>query len=301
MPTVRSNGITLAYESFGSTQDEAVLLVAGLGTQMLRWSDAFCSGLAAKGFRVIRFDNRDAGRSTHLSGMPVPDFAALAAAAATGTAPDVPYTLADMAADTIGLMDALEIDKAHIVGRSMGGMIAQVVAATSPARARSLTAIMSSTGAPGLPQAEPEVMAMMMRPGPSPATDRDGYVAHALAFARRIAGPGYPFDAEAQREIILAELAHGLDPAGTGCQVAAIAATGSLRPLLGAIEVPTLVIHGADDPLVPMAGGEDIAAHVAGARFLKIDGMGHDLPAPLNAQVIDAIAGNARRAGAAAR
>lgn len=301
MPAVQSNGISVAYESFGSAQDEAVLLVAGLGTQMLRWTDAFCAGLAAKGFRVVRFDNRDAGRSTHLSGTPVPDFAALAAAAATGTAPQVPYTLADMAADTIGLMDALEIDKAHIVGRSMGGMIAQLVAATCPTRVLSLTAIMSSSGAPGLPQAEPEVMAMMMRPGPSPTTDRDGYVAHALAFARRIAGPGYPFDAEAQREIILAELAHGLDPAGTGRQVAAIAATGSLRPLIGAIEVPTLVIHGANDPLVPMAGGEEIAAHVAGARFLKVDGMGHDLPAPLNAQVIDAIVGNARRAGAAAR
>lgn len=299
MPTVRSNRITLAYESFGSEQDEAVLLVAGLGTQMLRWSDAFCSSIAAKGFHVIRFDNRDAGRSTHLSGTPVPDFVALAAAAVTGTTPDVPYTLADMAADTIGLMDALEIDKAHIVGRSMGGMIAQLIAATYPARVLSLTAIMSSTGAPGLPQAEPEVMAMMMRPGPSPTTDLEGYVAHALAFARRIAGPGYPFDADAQREVILGELAHGLDPAGTGRQVAAIAATGSLRPLLGAIRAPALVIHGSDDPLVPIAAGEDIAKHVAGARFLKIEGMGHDLPAPLYAQVIEAIADNARRPGAA--
>ncbi|SMH37844.1 alpha/beta fold hydrolase [Mesorhizobium australicum] len=299
MPSVQSNGITLAYESFGSPQDEAVLLVAGLGAQMLRWTDAFCAELAAKGFRVIRFDNRDAGRSTHLSGASAPDFAALAAAVAAGTAPDVPYTLADMAADTIGLMDALEIDKAHIVGRSMGGMIAQLVAATSPARVLSLTAIMSSSGAPGLPQAEPEVMAMMMRPGPSPTTDREGYVAHALAFARRIAGPGYPFDADAQREIVLGELAHGLDPAGTGRQVAAIAATGSLRPLFGAILAPTLVIHGADDPLVPIAAGEDIATHVAGARFLKIDGMGHDLPAPLNAQVIEAIVDNAGRVAGA--
>lgn len=301
MPSVQSNGITLTYESFGSRQDEAVLLVAGLGTQMLRWTDAFCAGLAAKGFRVIRFDNRDAGRSTHLSGASAPDFAALTAAVAAGTAPDVPYTLADMAADTIGLMDALEIDKAHIVGRSMGGMIAQLVAATSPARVLSLTAIMSSSGAPGLPQAEPEVMAMMMRPGPSPTTDREGYVAHALAFARRIAGPGYPFDADAQREIVLGELAHGLDPAGTGRQVAAIAATGSLRPLLGTIRAPTLVIHGVDDPLVPIAAGEDIAKHIAGARFLKIDGMGHDLPAPLNAQVIEAIADNAGRVDAAGR
>ncbi|MCR5858222.1 alpha/beta fold hydrolase [Mesorhizobium sp. J428] len=298
MPTVRSNGITLAYESFGSEQDETVLLVAGLGTQMLRWSDAFCSSIAANGFHVIRFDNRDAGRSTHLSGTPVPDFAALAAAAATGTTPDVPYTLADMAADTIGLMDALEIDKAHIVGRSMGGMIAQLIAATYPARVLSLTAIMSSTGAPGLPQAEPEVMAMMMRPGPSPATDLEGYVAHAIAFARRIAGPGYPFDADAQREVILGELAHGLDPAGTSRQVAAIAATGSLRPLLGAIRAPALVIHGSDDPLVPIMAGEDIAKHIAGARFLKIEGMGHDLPAPRYAQVVEAIADNARRAGA---
>lgn len=295
MPSVDSNGIAVAYDSFGLAEHEPVLLVAGLGTQMLRWTDRFCTELAAEGFRVIRFDNRDAGLSTHLTDTPAPDFATLLAAAARGDTPDVPYTLADMADDAIGLMDALGIGKAHVVGRSMGGMIAQVLAALHPDRVVSLTAIMSSTGAPGLPQADPEVMAMMMRPAPSATIDRDGHFAHAIAFARRIAGPGFPFDAEAQREIVLAEIDRGLDPAGVARQIGAIAATGSLRPLLGAIAVPTLVIHGTDDPLVPIAAGEDIAAHIAGARMMRIEGMGHDLPAPLFAQVIRAIAETARR------
>ncbi|SFI84105.1 Pimeloyl-ACP methyl ester carboxylesterase [Bosea sp. OK403] len=299
MPYVEANRVTIAYESFGPVDGEVILLIAGLGTQMLRWSSEFCDRLMAQGFRVIRFDNRDAGLSTHLRDHPAPDFAALSAAAASGRPFAVPYTLEDMASDTLGLLDALGIEQAHLVGRSMGGMIAQIVASAYPHRTLSLAAIMSATGNPELPKAAPEVMAMLMRPAPAPSEDLEGYLGHNLAFARRIAGPGYPFDEMAQRALIMSELARSYDPAGTGRQIAAIAATGDLRPRLSQITAPTLAVHGADDSLVPTAAGADIAASISGARLMIIDGMGHDLPAPLYNRVVRAIAENARSAGQA--
>jgi pimeloyl-ACP methyl ester carboxylesterase len=294
MPEIKTDRITIAYDSFGTASDEPLLLIAGLGTQMLRWTPDFCSALAARGFRVIRFDNRDAGLSTNFADCPMPDFAALAA----GKAVEVPYTLDDMASDALALLDALEIDRAHIVGRSMGGMIAQVIASSHPDRALSLTAIMSSTGNRALPQAAPDVMAMMMGPSPVPSENLDGYLIHALAFARRIAGPGYPFDADAQRAIVLAELERSHGSGGLMRQIAAIAVTGDVRPRLASITAPTLVIHGADDPLIPPAAGADIAASIADARLMMIEGMGHDLPVPLYGTVIDAIVENAQRSGA---
>ncbi len=296
MPYVETNHVTIAYESFGPVDGEVILLIAGLGTQMLRWSPAFCDRLTVQGLRVIRFDNRDAGLSTHLRDHPAPDLAALSAAAASGGPFAVPYTLVDMAGDTLGLLDALGIEQAHLVGRSMGGMIAQIVASTSPHRTLSLTAIMSATGNPELPKAAPEVMALLMRPAPAPSEGLEGYLAHSLAFARRIAGPDYPIDETAQRALIMSELERSHDPAGTSRQIAAIAATGDLRPRLSHITAPTLVVHGADDPLVPQAAGEDIAASISGARLMIIDGMGHDLPAPLYDRVVRAIAENARSA-----
>jgi len=293
MPYVERNRVTIAYESFGPIDGEVILLIAGLGTQMLRWSPEFCAGLTVQGFRVIRFDNRDAGLSTHLRDQPAPDFAALSAAAASGRPFAVPYTLDDMAGDTVGLLDALGIEQAHLVGRSMGGMIAQIVASTYPHRTLSLAAIMSSTGNPELPKAAPEVMAMLMRPAPAPSVDLEGYLAHSLAFARRIAGPGYPFGETAHRALIISELERSYDPASTSRQIAAIAATGDLRPRLSQITAPTLVVHGADDPLVPKAAGEDIATSIAGARLMIIDGMGHNLPASLYNRVARAIVENA--------
>ena len=263
---------------------------------MLRWTAPFCEAVAARGFRVIRFDNRDAGLSTHLSDEPAPSLAALSAAVAGGQAFATPYTLEDMAGDAIGLLDALGIERAHVVGRSMGGMIAQVIASSHARRTLSLTAIMSSTGNPRIPKAAPEVTAMSMRPAPSPSADLEGYLAHGLALARRIAGPGYPFDEKGHRAVVLRELERSYDPAGAVRQIAAIAATGDLRPRLADVTVPTLVAHGADDPLVPPAAGRDIAASIADARLLIIDGMGHDLPAPLHATMVRAIDENARRA-----
>lgn len=256
---------------------------------MIRWTDKFCAGLAARGYRVIRFENRDAGCSTHFSTSPAPDFNALAAALMAGRRPDVPYTLHDMAADAIGLLDALGVEKAHIVGRSMGGMIAQILAAEHARRVLSLTSIMSSTGNSALPQAAPDVMAMMMRPAPDPATDLEGFLEVRLTFARRIAGTGFSFDEVGQRALLLKEVRRSYDPGGVARQIAAMAVAGDPRARLATIAVPTLVIHGTDDPLILPACGHDTAISISGAVYLPIDGMGHDLPLELDERIIGAI------------
>ncbi|MBQ1542702.1 MAG: alpha/beta hydrolase [Caulobacteraceae bacterium] len=296
MNILTAHGVDLAYDSFGEDGDETILLIAGLGTQMIRWTTPFCRALSTRGYRVVRFDNRDAGRSTHFADRPTPDFAALAATLMAGGRPDVPYRLEDMAADAVGLLDALSIDRAHLVGRSMGGMIAQVVASARPERTLSLTSIMSSTGDPALPPAAPEVMAMMTRPAPDPFEDEAGFLEHSLAFARRIAGSGFPFDPEAHRALVLEELRRGYDRGGFGRQLAAIAVAGDRRAKLAAVAAPTLVIHGADDPLILPACGEDTAASIPGAEFMLVPGMGHDLPPALYSAVIDAVDRTARRA-----
>lgn len=289
MTIAKANGIDLAWDQFGRAGDPAILLIAGLGVQRIRWAVSFCEDLAARGYRVIRFDNRDAGCSTHFRHCTPPDFGALAAALMAGRRPEVPYTLAHMAADAIGLLEALAIDRAHVVGLSMGGMIAQIMASEHPERVLSLTSIMSGTGNPALPQAEPDVMALMMRPAPDPVSDEAGFLAHSLAFTRRIAGPGHPVDAAAHRALVLEEVRRAYDPGGAARQIAAMAVAGDRRARLATIGVPTLVIHGADDPLIPPAGGADTAAAIPGAEFLLVDGMGHHLPATLHRSVADAI------------
>jgi pimeloyl-ACP methyl ester carboxylesterase len=295
MTVVEANGIDLAYDSFGDGADEAILLISGLGTQMIRWTVPFWEVLAARGYRVIRFDNRDTGRSTHLHQCPPPDFGALAAALMAGQRPEVSYTLHDMAADAIGLLDALAISRAHAVGRSMGGMIAQIMASEHPGRVLSLTSIMSSTGNPMLPQAAPDVMAMMTCPAPDPVSDEAGFLAHRLAFARRIAGSGHAFDEEAHLLLILEETRRAYDPGGSGRQIAAMAATGDRRPRLATITAPTLVIHGTDDPLILPACGQDTAASIPNADLMLIERMGHDLSPALDRTIIEAIDRTARR------
>jgi pimeloyl-ACP methyl ester carboxylesterase len=293
---VTVNGLTLAYDAFGSEAGEAILLISGLGTQMTRWAEDFCRLLAARGYYVIRFDNRDVGLSTHLTDLGTPDFAALATVVQAGRAPDVPYTLHDMAADALGLLDALHVERAHVVGRSMGGMIAQLVAAAAADRTASLTTIMSSTGSPELPAADPDVMAMLTAPSPDPKGDEAGFLAHGLAFARRIGSPAYPMDPNAMRSQLLDDARRAHDPAGVARQIGAIAATGDLRPLVSRIRVPALAIHGSDDPLIPSAGSEDIVRCIPGSELLLIEGMGHDLPPGLHRTVADAIVRTARRA-----
>lgn len=295
MQHLTANGITLGYDIFGAAHTDAILLISGLGTQMTRWSDTFCTGLATQGFKVIRFDNRDAGGSTHFTHSPSPDFAALAEAVAAHQTPNVPYTLHDMAADAIGLLDALGIERAHVVGRSMGGMIAQLMACHYSQRVLSLTSIMSSTGNPTLPSAAPDVMALLTTPSPTLAEDTAGFLNHRLEFAKRIASPAYPFDDVAQRTMILEETNRAYDPTAFGRQLAAIVATGDLRPALEQVNTPTLVIHGTDDPLIPLACGMDTAASISNAEFMPIVGMGHDLPPQLYAVIIDAIVRTARQ------
>ncbi len=295
MEMLKANGVDLAYDGFGDEKGETILLIAGLGTQMIRWTVPFCRELAARGYRVIRFDNRDAGCSTHFTGFPAPDFGVLAATLRAGRRLRTPYALDDMAADAIGLLDALRIDRAHLAGRSMGGMIAQIAASHYPERVASLTSIMSGTGNPALPQAAADVIAMMAGPKPDPISDESGFMAHSLAFARRIAGPGHPFDEQGHRALLQEELRRAYDPGAFARQFAAIAVTGDLRPRLAAIKSPTLVIHGASDPLIHPACGEDTASSIPGAEFMLVDGMGHDLPPALDKTIAGAIDRTARR------
>lgn len=281
--------INLAFDSFGDEKNEALLLISGAGTQRIRWSDTFCERLASRGFRVIRFDNRDAGESTHLAHCAAPTIADLRAAFMAGKEPDVPYSLLDMANDAVALLDVLSIERAHIVGRSMGGAIAQMIASEHPRRVLSLTSIMSSSGNPTLPQAPPDVMVMMASPAPDPALNMEGFLEQGVAFARRIAGAGYLFDEAAYRALLQQEVKRGFDPGGTRRHIAALATAGDRRLRLQTIKVPTLVVHGKDDPLILPACGEDTAASIPGARLLLIEGMGHEIPPTFYDVLIEAI------------
>jgi pimeloyl-ACP methyl ester carboxylesterase len=295
VPNVQANGMSLAFDAFGPEDAEPIVLISGLGVQMIRWTGPFCALLAAQGYRVIRFDNRDVGLSTHLHHAPAIEMAALAQSLGRGERPALAYTLRDMADDAVGLMDALGIARAHVVGRSMGGMIAQMVAAEYPQRTLSMTSIMSSTGNPALPPPSPEAMSALVRHAPNPAQDEAGYLSHCVAVARVIASPGYEFDEGAYRAQVLAELRRGYNPAGFGRQIAAMVTAGDRRTRLNTIVAPTLVVHGADDPLIPVAGGQDTAANIAGSTLMVIAGMGHDLPTELYETVALAIVANARR------
>ncbi|WP_245268157.1 alpha/beta fold hydrolase [Methylorubrum extorquens] len=289
-----ANGITLAYDSFGDEAAETILLIAGLGTQMIRWADPFCRELEACGYRVVRFDNRDTGRSTHFTEHGAMDFAALASALTEGLRPELAYTLDDMASDALGLLDALSIRRAHIVGRSMGGMIAQIMASEHPSRVLSLTSIMSATGHPRMPSAKPDAMTLMMRPAPDPVLDKAGFLDHGVAFARCIAGTAHPFDEEACRALLWEEVRRGRAPGGFGRQLASMVVAGDRRSRLATIKAQTLVVHGTDDPLFPPACGEDTAASIPGAEMMLIAGMGHDLPPSLYRVIADGIERTAR-------
>jgi pimeloyl-ACP methyl ester carboxylesterase len=280
MPRVRANGIEIEYESFGRESDPVVLLIMGLGGQLTLWPESFCKGLAARGFRVIRYDNRDIGKSTHFVEAGVPDIPALMSRAMTGQTVETPYALIDMANDAAGLLDALGVERAHIVGASMGGMIAQLVAAHHPTRTRSLTSIMSSTGRRDLPPGKPEAMAALMTP---PAGEsREDRIAASMRTWRIIGSPGYAatdaeLRADAERDIDRAPY----EPTGTPRQLAAIMAAPPRNDVLKTVTAPSLVIHGADDPLVPVEAGRDTAAAIPGATLIVVPGMGHDFTARL--------------------
>ncbi|WP_293904208.1 alpha/beta hydrolase [Phenylobacterium sp.] len=287
MPRVRANGIEIEYDVTGPADGEPLLLIMGLGAQMTRWPQAFVDRLAARGMRVIRFDNRDIGLSTKLETAGVPDFPAMFKALSEGRAPNVPYLLDDMAADAAALLDVLGIARAHIVGASLGGMVAQLVAAHYPQHTLSLTSIMSTTGNRALPPASPEAMAVLNDRGPDPLTDFEGYLDHAVKGAFVTGSPGYPTEAGEIRQRIRADFERSYSPLGFMRQYAAAAASPDRRPKLAYVTAPTVVIHGAADPLVPLTGGQDTAASIPGAELRVIEGMGHDFPAALYDTVVE--------------
>lgn len=295
MASIAANGITIEYESFGDTKAPAVLLIMGLGAQLTLWPIELCEALVARGFRVIRFDNRDIGLSTKFDSAGVPDMASLMMATFTGRKPAVAYTLDDMATDAVALLDALGIARAHIVGASMGGMIAQLVAVLYPERTLSLTSIMSRTGNPADPPARPDAMAVLTnRPANA---DIETLVNFMVNASRVIGSPAYPVKADRLIARVRADLERSYSPTGFMRQMAAVIESGDRRPRLAAITAPTLVVHGDADPLVPVEGGRDTAASIKDAELLIIPGMGHDLPVELVETFADAIAGVASRAG----
>ena len=289
----RANGIDLCYEIFGDADAEPMLLIMGLGAQMIHWEDDFCRQLAARGFRVIRFDNRDIGKSSHLSGgkrITLAEFLKLRFLKIPVAAP---YKLHDMAEDTVGLMDALGIKSAHVVGLSMGGMIAQEIAISHPQRVRSLTSIMSTTGNPRIPPPTREATAVLMAP---PPTTREEYLARFAQTWKVLRVGNFPEDEALDRSRAERTFERGLNPAGVGRQLRAILASGSRKERLHTVRAPTLVIHGTVDPLVHPAGGKDTAASIPGAKLLMIEGMGHALPILMWPQIIDAIDEHAKAA-----
>lgn len=296
MARIKAGEIHLEYDSHGPETAETILLIMGLGAQMTRWSPAFVEKLAAEGFRVIRFDNRDIGLSEKLEAAGPPDMVAVMMALSQGKTPPTAYTLSEMANDAVALLDALGIDRAHIVGASMGGMIAQLVAADHPARTLSLTSIMSTTGAPELPRATSEAMARLNTPAPDPRADLKAYVAHSIASAKVMGSPAYAVSDANLRDQAIANVERSYYPVGFQRQYAAILASPDRRAKLASVTAPSLVIHGQADPLVPVEGGRDTAARIAGAELLEIPGMGHDLPPALYDIVVKAIASVAARA-----
>jgi pimeloyl-ACP methyl ester carboxylesterase len=287
---VGSGEVELAYEAFGDAADPPVLLIMGLGSQMIFWPDELCELLADAGHHVIRFDNRDAGRSTVLDHHEPPSVRQVAAGEL-----DAPYLLQDMAADAVGLLDALGIDRAHIVGASLGGMIAQRVAIDHPDRVLSLASIMSTTGDPEVGHPTPEAMAVLMTRAP---TDHDGYIRTTLE-ARAVIGSQPP---DRDRALDLAQRAYerGYHPDGTARQFAAVVASPDRTPELRDLSVPTVVIHGALDPLIGVSGGEATAGAIPGAELVVIENMGHDLPLWALERVAAALQQNFQRAEARA-
>lgn len=285
------NGVEIAYETFGDPADETMLLIMGLGVQMLGWDEQLCRELAERGFHVVRFDNRDVGRSTKVEGGPRPDVMA----AIAGDTSSASYTLDDMADDCIGLLDELGVEAAHLVGASQGGMIAQTVAIRHPERVLSLVSIMSTTGGHEVGQPHPEAIPALLT---RPPDDKAGFVDFVVGAWKVIGSPGFEADEQALRARAAASYDRGIFPDGTGRQLLAIIASGDRTEALRKLDVPTTVIHGTDDVLVDVSGGKATAEAIPGARLALIEGMGHDLPAQLWTRFVDLIVENAERARA---
>lgn len=289
MSRTQANGIEIEYQSQGDPKAEVILLIMGLGAQLTRWPKALIDALTDRGFRVISFDNRDVGLSEKLESAGPPDIGAIVEALREGRKPPAAYTLDDMASDAVGLMDALGIARAHVVGASMGGMIAQLVAADHADRVLSLTSIMSTTGNPELPRATPEALAVLNDRGPDPKVDFEGFLAHSVKGSKTVGSPAFPPDEAEQRERAANDFRRSYYPPGFARQYAAVIASPDRRAKLAKVRAPTVVVHGEADPLVPVAGGRDTAQNIPGAELEIIAGMGHDLPAALHGKIVAAI------------
>ncbi|MFP5390541.1 MAG: alpha/beta hydrolase [Gammaproteobacteria bacterium] len=292
MPTLNANGIDLAYEAAGDPKGPALLLIMGLGMQLVDWPDDFVSGLVEQGFYVIRFDNRDSGLSSKFDHLGAPNLKLCYLKSRLGWRLKSPYSLEDMAADAVGVLSAIGVARAHVVGVSMGGMIAQILAARHPHRVHSLTCIMSSSGRPGLPGPTPAARSVILR-RPRHGRGLDAAVTHLVNTLRVLGSPAYPTPERLLRERITRALRRNVCPGGEARQLLATVAAPDRSALLGALEVPTLVVHGAADPLIPPACGEDLARLVPGARYELIEGMGHDLPPQLIERLLGLIEAHA--------
>jgi pimeloyl-ACP methyl ester carboxylesterase len=294
MPTARANGIDIVYETFGKSGNRPLILIMGIGSQMVTWPTAFCEKLAAAGHFVVRFDNRDVGLSTKLDDAGIPNIWEVVAAVQAGGQINVPYLLSDMAADTVGLMDALQIKKAHICGLSMGGMIAQTLAIEHQDRVQSLISMESTTSEPGLPGASPEVREVLLK---LPPQEREAYIRHMVHVHRLFAGASAKYDEATQRELSALSYDRSSYMAGFARQFAAIVASGGRRKALASVRVPTLVIHGADDTLFPREHGQDTADAIKGAKLLLVPGLGHGTAYPgLWDEIVAAIAAHTKAA-----
>ncbi len=288
MTLLAVNGIEIEYDTFGNSGDRALLMVMGLGAQMIFWDDEFCQQLADAGHYLIRFDNRDVGLSTKFEHEPVPDMVQLASDLAEGLTPAVPYTLDDMADDGWALLTALDIEKSHICGASMGGMIVQAMAIRNPARIKSITSIMSTTGNPDLPQSTAEAITALTTPAPA---DRESNIARSVQVLKVIGSPAFPLDEERVKARAARSYDRSFYPQGMARQMAAIVAHGNRKLKLSSLQLPALVIHGTADPLVPVEAGKDTQAALQGSDLLLIDGMGHDLSRGAWHRIVAAITG----------
>jgi pimeloyl-ACP methyl ester carboxylesterase len=275
MPKASANQISIEYETFGNPSSPPILLIIGLGAQLIYWDEVFCRQLAEAGLYVIRFDNRDSGLSTKFDEAGVPDVSDTISKLMNRQKVTPPYTIEDMAADAVGLLDALKIKKAHICGMSMGGMIAQALAIKYPDRVLSLTSIYSTTGNPRLPQAKLEIMGLLLTPPPQ---DREPFIQFNLQLFRALTGPKFGFDEEWVRQLMGRAYDRSFCPHGEARQLVAILTQPNRQPALKGVKVPTLIIHGDADPLVSVEGGRDAAEAVPGAQLKIMEGMGHDLP-----------------------
>jgi pimeloyl-ACP methyl ester carboxylesterase len=289
-----ANGIQIAYETFGDPADPPLLLVMGLASQMILWDEQLCGMFVERGFHVIRFDNRDVGHSSHVRGGGKPRVLR----AMAGITRNPHYTLDDLADDAFGLLDQLDIEAAHVAGASMGGMIAQTMAIRRPERVLSLASIMSTTGNRRVGMPRLRALGLLLRKAPR---DRDSYVEYVAGIFKVIGSPGYDRDETWIRKLAGESFDRGVDRAGPGRQLVAIQASGDRTRALAGVRCPTVVIHGTDDPLIPVRAGRATARAIPGAELIEIEGMGHDLPPELWPRIADAVERNAQRERAAER